>query len=245
MYSVLFWIATCLTLDIDYFIDKEIRIFFSTANHVFFGLNDKQLTARSKYYDLRGFSTVAKIIPDSSYYRIRFKTDPICAIADDVKTCEMGTSWTINQKVFGYTIGDGSRCITLVERSVLKMMPCTESNDQIVDFKLKSEDQDCGQDGEFKGKENDDKHKDPRREILVIHVDNKNPTHDHHHQLKRAHDHVIDSHPVVPVKKKKLFYAVPKSNASEHVVAPKDKEFLEDENDGFLRYAQQQVFENQ
>lgn len=171
--------SVCLAADLDKFIDKEIRVFFASANHVFLGLDMKtsRLTARSKYYDLDGFSTVARLIPDSSYFRLRFRSNPVCVEGDEIRKCDVGTNWTVHSEVFGYTISDGSKCLTLAERSVVKMMPCTESEDQVVDFKLKSEDQECGQDGHLDDRES--RNHDLHREIIVINVPSKEPQMEH------------------------------------------------------------------
>ncbi|KAI5168541.1 hypothetical protein PAEPH01_0222 [Pancytospora epiphaga] len=170
MQLLLILLSTCLAIELDKFVDKEIRVFVSGANHIFLGMDTKsyKLTARSKFYDLRNFATVAKIIPDSAYFRIRFYSKPICVEDDEIIKCDTGTSWTINSKTFGYTIGDGSKCITLADRSTIRMMPCTETEDQIFDFKLKNEDEDCGENQQ----DSETKSHDIHREILMINIPN-------------------------------------------------------------------------
>lgn len=75
MFKLLFSVLTARALDLGRFIGKDVRMFFSAANHVFLGLDTvaSSLTARSKYYDLANFYTVARLVPDGPHYRLRYK----------------------------------------------------------------------------------------------------------------------------------------------------------------------------
>jgi len=46
--------------------------------------------------------------------------------------------------MFGYLIKKDGRCLTVQEKGELKMMKCTEADDQVFDIKLASSDQECG-----------------------------------------------------------------------------------------------------
>lgn len=161
LFAVLF---VCAALDIDNFVDKDVRIFFSNANHVFLGLDrdNSRLTARSKYYDLRGFSSVMRIVRDGSNYRMRAGRDPVCSTAEYISKCDRGSSWLIKERPLGYVLSDGSHCITLASRGAVKMLPCTDTDDQLFDFKLKSDDQDC-MTGDAAGKKPEDR-------VIIINV---------------------------------------------------------------------------
>lgn len=148
MKTFFLFICFCFTADLDSFINKDIRIFFSSANHVFIGMNkeNSEVITKSKYYNLKNFSTVSRIVPDGNDFRLKIGPAFVCVDENQIKKCGKNMIWKINEKPFGYTISQASKCITLSNRATLKMMPCTESKDQILDFKLKSEDQDCGTD---------------------------------------------------------------------------------------------------
>lgn len=149
MLAAYLFLLICMAADMDKFEDKDIRIFFSGANHVFVGIDTQaeRLAARSKYYNLGGFNTMARLVPSGTKYRMEFQGKPMCIAGEKIAPCSTGHDFEVKEKVFGYTLGDGTRCLTLAERAVVKMVECAETEDQIVDFRLASEDQECGADG--------------------------------------------------------------------------------------------------
>ncbi|KAI4291035.1 hypothetical protein PAPHI01_0309 [Pancytospora philotis] len=141
----LLFLLTVAGSDLDRFIDRDVRVFFASANHVFVGLDtaSNRLAARSKYYALAGFNALVKLVPSGDSYRMLAKRKPLCVNGDGIAPCSSGSDWTVREQPFGYTIGDGVRCLTLSGRAVITMAACTDSEDQLVDFRLAEDDQEC------------------------------------------------------------------------------------------------------
>lgn len=192
MIALIMYILTITGSDLDDFIEKDIRIFFSHSNHIFLGLDvdSSKVVPRSKYSSLKSFVSAAQIIPNEEKHRIQFDSHPICADKSEVIKCSISTNWIIKKSLFGFTISDGSKCIPIVENDAVKMMPCLELNDQIVDFKLTSDDQNCG----INPKEPENKYCNKKVLIVPLHESSHNrsiesrhyvPRHTHHRHIRR------------------------------------------------------------
>lgn len=169
MILTLFLCFIFTSTDLQYFLDKDLRIFLSGANHVFLGFKADEtfLSARSKYSDLKGFNTLSRVVRDGEIYRIKIGADYLCANSDRAVKCGQNHKWQIIERPFGYNLKQNSKCLTLFSKTYLKMMSCTDSNDQIFDFKYANEDQVCGSSPEVKPE-------DPKKEnVFVFNIDKK------------------------------------------------------------------------
>ena len=171
--------------DLDYFIDKEIRIFLSEANHIFLGFkeNDSFLSAQSKYSNLKGFNTLSRIFKDGDLYRIKVGSEYLCFNSDRAVKCGLNHKWQIIERPFGYSFKQNSKCLTLFSKTYLKMMSCTDSNDQIFDMKYANEDQICG--SSF-----DSKLDEPKKENVFIFNIDKNMLNNNYDSISEdSHSH--------------------------------------------------------
>ncbi|KAI5148933.1 hypothetical protein ENBRE01_0626 [Enteropsectra breve] len=127
------------SLGIDDFKNQDTRIFMSSANHIYLGVNSKDdsLTARSKYEQLSGIKTRLRIVPYENEFIIGTRdSEPLCPHGSSIQICKTKAKWAVNQRPMGYTISTGTKCITLTEKYIVRLMPCVESSDQMFDFQL-------------------------------------------------------------------------------------------------------------
>lgn len=175
--------------DLDYFIDKEIRIFLSSANHIFLGFKkgDEGPSVRSKFSNLKEFLTLARIYKDGDSFRIKLGSEYICADSDKVVKCGQNKKWKIVEKPFGYLISQGSKCLTLVSKQYFSMIACTGSREQIFDFRYADEDQLCGN---KQDKEENDDNKNKKENIFIINIDDK--LRNNYHKMENINEENID-----------------------------------------------------
>lgn len=146
------------------FIENDIKIFASNANHIFIGLSDTRnaIIAKSKYDNLTNFISDAWITPNKTYFRIQFGDSPICSANARIVKCSVSTDWQLDKKPLGYTISDGRKCLTLKDNEIIEMESCTGSNDQLFDFRLSSDEKPC------------DKKEKKDKDIIVINLSGSN-----------------------------------------------------------------------
>ncbi len=136
----LLYYINLLYANINDFLEKEIKIFSINANHIFIGLSNSEiLVAKSKYEYAKNFESNAWIYFDEDNFRIQFDKNPICYNRTQIVKCLDSSRWKINKKIFGYTIGDGINCMTINNNTEVEMKICTQSNNQLFDFKLSSD----------------------------------------------------------------------------------------------------------
>lgn len=155
--------------DLEYFTGKDIRIYLSAANHIFLAKDtmDGHILPKSKYSDLDSIFTAFKLHKDGQEYRLFAGEEMLCAEFGTLGRCENAKAWKIVAKTLGYTISQGGLCITITSRTRIGVIQCTDSDDQLFDFKLADEDQTCGE----------EKHKEPKQEpkTIVINVSTHMP----------------------------------------------------------------------
>lgn len=141
--------------DLEYFTGKDIRIYLSTANHIFLAKDtlDGHILPRSKYSDLDDIVTAFRLHKDGQEYRLLSGEDVLCAELGTVGKCERTKTWTIVPKTIGYTIAQDGKCITMVSRTRIGVSRCTDSEDQLFDFKFVGEDQACEEERNAKPKQ--------------------------------------------------------------------------------------------
>ncbi|EPR79627.1 hypothetical protein SLOPH_706 [Spraguea lophii 42_110] len=130
--------------ELNYFVGKDINIFFSAYPHFRLAMRrentDQQFVVSSKHLDNGVFflDPNAWINKNDEGYEITVGNIKMCSRDNEVVVCNRsGNSvWNINRKGFGYTISQNGKCLSKLEGTALRMQPCTETNDQLMDFKL-------------------------------------------------------------------------------------------------------------
>jgi len=176
--------ALCSMKNITHFLDRDIRIFVSTANHIFLAKNtaSNRIIPKSKFGDLDNIYSIFKITKTGNEFRLFSGEDRICSIEGDIKKCNMPKTWTIKNVNLGYTFAEGNNCLTVNSYDTLGMTTCTNSDDQIFDFKGADDDQDCD-DNEMKKKKKD-------KNTIVINL----TTNGDKQELYSDHSHHHDPH---------------------------------------------------
>lgn len=148
--------ALCSMKNITHFLDKDIRIFVSTANHIFLAKNTEsnRIVPKSKFGNLDNIYSIFKIAKDGNEFRLFSGEDRICSSGGTITKCRIPKAWTITNVTLGYTFSEGNKCLTVSSYDTLGMTTCTNSDDQIFDFKGADDDQDCD-DNEMKKKKKD------------------------------------------------------------------------------------------
>lgn len=152
----LFLISFCLAdSPIEYFMDREIRIFSSAANHIFLvrDVSKNTITHRSKFANLENMFSAFRISKDSTMFRIRTGEDFICDEDNNLTICKKPTMWKIKPVTLGYTISSSGKCLTIQSRTTMGLDTCTEVDDQIFDFRIANEDTKCDEEDKKKSKE--------------------------------------------------------------------------------------------
>lgn len=171
--------------DIEYFLDREIRIFSAPANHIFL-VNDmvnNTLLHVSKFGDLENMFSAFQISKDSTKFRIKSGEKYIKAGSGEIVLSDSPFLWKIKKVTLGYTISDGSSCLTIQANSSVGLSRCTDVDDQIFDFRIADEDSRCDQNKAKKASE------------LVIKVINETGRHGVDTALVQLEDgHVLDTH---------------------------------------------------
>ncbi|KAF9764492.1 hypothetical protein NGRA_0524 [Nosema granulosis] len=133
--------------ELEDFINKPIKIYFAGYGSTFLGLNTKthNIVARNKYTDFtkHNFEPISKIMKDGSQYEIYYSGRRICKSGSVISQCDANGAWDITRVNFGYTIGKNSSCITKDRDDTVRMKKCTETDDQIFNFKTVSDLGDC------------------------------------------------------------------------------------------------------
>lgn len=131
--------------DIEYFLDKDIRIFIPTANHIFLVKNTSTglINHVSKYSSLDDVFSTFKISRDSKKYVMTVDGQFVCVKEEDVTTCTGKYLWDINPKIFGYTISSYDRCLTILSGNMVMLKKCGGTEDQVFDFRYTDEDKEC------------------------------------------------------------------------------------------------------
>lgn len=133
--------------ELDDFINKPVKIYFAGYGSTFLGLNTKthNLVARNKYTDFvkHNFDPISKIIKDGNQYELYFSGSRVCESGSIISQCDKSGAWKITRVNFGYTIGKGSKCITKDREDTVRMKRCSETDDQIYNFKTVSDLGDC------------------------------------------------------------------------------------------------------
>lgn len=131
---------------LEYFHDREIRIFSSSANHIFVvhDLDKDVLAYRSRYLNLENIFSAFQISKDSTKYRIMSGNKYIALDkSNNIIFTENSYLWQIKQVKFGYTISHKKQCWTLQTKSLVGISTCTETDDQVFDFRIADEDSKC------------------------------------------------------------------------------------------------------
>lgn len=131
--------------DIEYFLDKDIRIFLPTANHIFMVKNTSTglINHVSKYANLDDVFSTFKISRDSKKYVIMVDGQFVCVKEDDVSVCNEKYLWDITPKIFGQTISSYDRCLTISPGNMVVLKKCSGTDDQVFDFRYIEEDKEC------------------------------------------------------------------------------------------------------
>lgn len=161
----------CNNKDLSYFLDKDIRIFVSTANHIFLAKDTRNdiVLPKSKFSNIDNVFSEFKIMRDGSEYRLFSGDHRICAISSKIiSKCEKPKTWKISPATLGYTLVMDGKCLTINSYEKAGMSACTNSDDQIFDFKLADEDTACDDDKKNKKKE---EKKEPQKIIINLNSD--------------------------------------------------------------------------
>lgn len=125
--------------NLEYFLDGNIRIFFSMANHVFLVKNTETDTLMhiSKFSNLDDIFSTFSILKDDTSYLIKTGADYICQDnVNNVKPCKKKERWQVNKKIFGFTISKENMCLTAAPKFKIVLEKCNGSSYQLFDFKI-------------------------------------------------------------------------------------------------------------
>lgn len=138
--------------DLAEFNNKDIKIYFSGYPTTQLGLykDSKNLVAISKYvnFESRNFSPKARLIKNGNQYELFFSGKRMCKNKKIVSVCDIVFKWKIVPKVFGFNIQTDNKCITKGQEDSIVLSSCTESDDQLFNFKKICEDCDVKDDTE-------------------------------------------------------------------------------------------------
>ncbi|TBU01430.1 hypothetical protein CWI37_0711p0020 [Hamiltosporidium tvaerminnensis] len=157
------------TSELEYFLNTDIKIMFSAYEHFHLALK----TADSSKYPFIGisrhlnakeynFDDRARITKNSDRYEISIGEEMLCKEKKTIIKCgETGNSaWSIDKRDFGYTISQDKMCITKKDSDEIILSKCSDTEDQLFDFKRSagigkcSENQDVSQKNEKMSKQN-------------------------------------------------------------------------------------------
>ena len=127
------------SLDSAHFAEKDVRLFFAHANHVFLGYDriNGGFSARSALGDLNGFVSNFKLLPSGNGFLVKAAEEYVCTRSTELHTCNSGQEFNVLPGLFGYTLATDGRCITATVNGEVKMEQCTGSEDQLLDLRLK------------------------------------------------------------------------------------------------------------
>lgn len=135
---------------IKFFLDKDIRIYVSRANHLFLVMDTitETMGTMSKYAIVSDKYSKFKLIWDPSGYKLISLGSPLCDEDGLITKCEKPVFWDIKPKNLGYTISEkgSNRCLTILDRNLVSLALCTETEDQIFDFRVAELDLGCDDD---------------------------------------------------------------------------------------------------
>lgn len=133
--------------ELEHFTGKDIRIFSATANHIYLvkDTKDGHIMPKSKFSNLDGIFSSFKILNDGQEYRLFSGDEMLCAALGTVSKCENTGTWVLTPMAMGFTLSQGGKCITIASRTRIGVTQCTDSDDQVFDFKLANEDESCGE----------------------------------------------------------------------------------------------------
>ncbi|KAF7677998.1 hypothetical protein TCON_2618 [Astathelohania contejeani] len=142
--------------ELQFFLNQDIKIFFSVFENYHLskkiGENNTNGEFCGMYRHLNpnefGFDDRARISPNGNGYEITIGGDRICTENKRIEKCKEGgkSIWNIERRGFGYTISQDDKCITQASHEVLSMKKCTDSEDQLFDFKRIIETKKCTND---------------------------------------------------------------------------------------------------
>lgn len=125
--------------DLDDFVEKDIRVFFSSFPTFTLGLDEGSgvLVAHSKYINpsKHRFITKARLVKSGNKHVMIFGEDNVCKDGNSVIKCKDERPWELDRKPFGYTISMDGKCITKGPDATIELKTCVNTDDQVVDFK--------------------------------------------------------------------------------------------------------------
>lgn len=169
MLILLFATLAKLSSELESFLDTDVRLFFSSANHVQLVKNQETGTFsyRSKFSDAgnKKYKSVFKVSKSGMKYSIRLDGEYLCdADKKELKTSLSQCLWKITPKKLGFVIANDDECITATADSILRLEKCTGTEDQLFDFEAF---QDCKKDEGGTGLESDAK----KEHQLILKID--------------------------------------------------------------------------
>ncbi|KAM0680438.1 hypothetical protein GINT2_001498 [Glugoides intestinalis] len=155
-----------MSSELENFLDTDVRVFFSSANHVQLvkNIENGAFSYRSKFSDAgnKKYKSKFKVSKNGMKYSIRLDGEYLCNIEKkELKASLTQCLWKIIPKKLGFIIEKDDECITAAADSTLKLDKCTSTEDQLFDFEAL---EDCKKDQGDSKVENDSKQ---QKEVIL------------------------------------------------------------------------------